>query len=176
MTTKNNTPRKKHLKLPTLLKQSKKIDEYVDYVVDAKENTVIKYHKIFSETLINDLIDELYQHLVLDIDNGNKYFKNDADLITYVDFLIIKYFTDFKEHMGKDLEENITVKHFLEKNKIFVELQQFLFSTDNIQRVFDKMYEHIDNVAKLEKLNKESLEQLAEMINTPLLKNKYKIK
>lgn len=169
-------PRKKHLTLPTLLEQSKKIDEYAEYVVDSTKNEVIKYHKVFSETLINELIQELYEHLLLEVENESTHLKNDADLITYVDFLIIKYFTDFKEHMGKSLDENITVKNFLEKNKIFIELQQFLFSSDNISRVFDKLYEHIENVAKLENMNKETLEQLVGMVNTPLLKDKLKIK
>lgn len=169
-------PRKKHLTLPTLLEQSKKIDDYAEYVVDATKNEVIKYHKVFSETLIDELIQELYEHMSHDIENGKKYFKSDLDLITYVDFLIIKYFTDFKEFMGKDLEENVTVREFLKKNKIFIELQQFLFSSENIQRVFDKFYEYLDAVAKLENMNKETLEQLTEMVNTPLLKNKIQAK
>lgn len=168
--------RKKHITLPTLLKQSKKIDDYAEYVVDANKNEVIKYHKVFSETLINELIQELYEHLLFEVENGTTHLKTDADMISYVDFLIIKYFTDFKEHMSKDLDENIQVKQFLEKNKIFIELQQFLFSSDNISRVFDKMYEHIEQVAKLENMNKETLDQLVDMVNTPLLKDKLQIK
>lgn len=167
-------PRKKHLTLDTLLEQSKKIDEYSEYVVDANKNEVIKYHKVFSETLINDLIQELYEHLVLEVENENKYINTEADLINYIDFLIIKYFTDFKESMGKSLEENIKVKEFLEKNKIFVELQQFLFSSENIGRVFDKLYEHIQNVAKLDNIKKENLDQLLNTVNSPFLKGKIK--
>ena len=175
MTEKSKSPKKPRQKVVTvdsLLKQASKIDDYSIHVVNAETNEVIKYNEVFSETKIEQLIQELGKHIQYDAVNSIGFFTSYQMQVTYTNFLIIKYFTNLNTILSDSLEENIITIEQLRKLKYFTMLFEEVFDNEQVIRVHQAVDKALEGAIRLSSLKEKQLEELAEVLQTPLLKNR----
>ena len=165
-------PRQKVVTVGSLLKQASKIDDYSVHVVNKETNEVIKYNEVFSETKIEQLIQELGNHIQYDAVNSLGFFTNYQMYVTYVNFLIIKYFTNLNTILSDSLEENIVTIEQLRKLKYFKMLFDEVFDNEQVVRVHQAVDEALEGAIRLSSLKEKQLEELSEVLKTPLLKNR----
>lgn len=165
-------PKQKVLSFKDVMKQAEAIDKYSTYIVNKERNEVIKYNAVFSETSIENLLNELFHHIQYDIENKIGYFTNDQKFTTYVNFLIIKYFTNLKEVLTDSLETNILTIEKLRKVRYFSLLFEEVFDSSEVERVFVLVNRVAIQADKLLTLKREDLEKLASDVKTDYYKGK----
>jgi len=165
-------PRQKVVTVDSLLKQASKIDDYSVHVVNKETNEVIKYNEVFSETKIELLIQELGTHIQYDAEKSLGFFTNYQMMVTYINFLIIKYFTNLNTILSDSLEENIVTIEQLRKLNYFKMLFEEVFDNEEVIRVHQAVDKALEGAIRLSSLKEKQLEELSEVLQTPLLKNR----
>lgn len=169
-TTSPTPPKKRERKLSVadINKMVKEVSEYSTYVIDESTNTVIKYNKVFDESEIENLVTELYEHIVDNSTREYNVFPNDYEFNKYVNFLIIKYFTHFKEQwVDNDLEDNILRMHQLAKLKLFKIFFDEIFEPDQVARVHDFINERVELKYAMEKQLLTIQSELVDKVTSP---------
>ena len=165
-------PKQKVLSFKDIMKQADDIDKYSTYTVNEELNQVIKYNEKFSETKIEELITELFNHIQYDIDHEIGYFKNELHLNTYVNFLIIKHFTNLKEVISDSLEENIITIPKLRKLRYFTLMFSEVFDANEVNRITERLHTIALQADKLLTLNKQDITTLANNVQSNYYKNR----
>lgn len=167
-------PRQKVVTVDSLLKQASKIDDYSIHVVNKETNEVIKYNEVFSETKIEQLIQELAKHVQYDAEHSIGFFTNYQMLVTYINFLIIKHFTNLNTILSDSLEENIVTIEQLRKLNYFKMLFDEVFDNEQVIHVHKSVDKAFEDAIRLSSLKEKQLEELSEVLKTPLLKERAK--
>lgn len=165
------SPTPKLITVESLLEQAKSVDDYTLHILNKKTNEAVQYNEVFSETKIEQLVQELFNHMKQDIEKGLGFFINYQVIITYVNFLIIKYFTNLNTVLSDSLEENIIVIEQLRKINYFKVLFSEVFDNEQVIRVYESVHEGFDNFIKLSSMKESQLKELAEVLQTPTLKS-----
>lgn len=174
--TKKTTPRKKVLNWKSIETEAKALEKYTEHKLDKDGTKVIKYHKEFSEKLIQDLLTELHEHIKYNDKNEIGYFNNYFEFTTYVNFLIIKYFTNLKDDFkDSSLEDNINLLVTLAKTKYFRLFFEDVFEPQEVEKVFERINELDELIAKIDNLQDKLKEDLSQQIKQPEVREKFKL-
>ena len=166
-------PKTKTLNTKDWLKSTDDINKYSQYPIDKKNDIYVNYNEIFSEVKIEELLTELYNHIVYDKEKGLGFFNSHLMFNAYLDFLIIKYFTDMKDLMSDSVEDNIVVINKLREDEKFRIFFAEIFDAEQVIKVYERLNERIELIAKLENMNESQLEEIIQSVQTPFLKDKY---
>lgn len=171
---KKTTPRKKVLDWKLIETEAQELDKYTEHKLDG--NKIIKYHKKFSEQLIQDLLTELYEHIKYNDEHEIGYFNNYYEFVIYTNFLIIKYFTNLKDDFkDSSLEENINLIVTLAKTKYFRLFFEEVFEPQEVEKVFERINELDELIAKIDKLQGKLKDELSQQIKQPEVREKFKL-
>ena len=172
--TQSPTPKNesKPLSVSQWLEEAKNINEYTKYYIDKEKNTYVNYNEVFSEVKIEQLITELYEHMVFDHENEIGFFINYEAEMVYMNFLIIKYFTDMKDLMSDSLVDNIAVINVLREDSKFKRFFEEIFDNEQVIRVYEVRNNWIEMLAKVENMKEEQFAELMETVQTPFLKER----
>ena len=138
------------LQLDSIVKQSEQIDELSTYVVDKEKNIVIKYNKEFSEIKIGEMMNELFSHIMYDVENKKGFFVDDETFMIYINFLMIKHFSHLGGSMKNNtLEENVVYIEHLGKTGYFRLFFNEIFEPKEVAKVFEMVRERAEMVEKI---------------------------
>ena len=172
--TQSPTPKNesKPLTVSQWLEEAKTINDYTKFYTNKEKTSYVNYNEIFSEVKIEQLLTELFEHIVFDQENEIGYFISDEAELVYMNFLIIKYFTDMKDLMSDSLVDNIAVIHVLREDSRFKRFFEEIFDNEQVNRVLEVKNNWIEMLAKFENMKEEQLAELMETVQTPFLKER----
>jgi len=123
------------------------------FYLDEEEVEFIQYHPVFSKSKRTELIKEFFETARYCGENNIDYFKNYGQEMEYLEFLIVKYFTDIKDMLKDvDVEGHLAVKDTLIESSFTEIMVNEVFHIDEISKVSNDY-----NVAltRLGKINQE---------------------
>lgn len=168
--TKSTTPRAKKLTLKQIQKEHKQLNKMASYVYDDANNITIKYYEQFSESKIDELLLDLYDSMKQAEDDGLDYFEDEARIVFFVHFLIIKHFTDFKNEIPNDFPTQHTImKQFYDKG-IYYDLMNNMFDGNEVTKVIERVEEKVGMVNKIMEATQKELAKLERLENKEILK------
>ena len=155
------------ISLAQVQQEAEALDYMETYVVhsDGVANEVVKYYPIFDQKKIGALIQEIQEKIDYTSKNKINYLQSDYDVLEYTHFLIIKYFSHFKDEISDEFEKQyaqmqalISMGYYeLFFNEIFNELQ--------VARVLDKLYSFVEAHERAENLQKQALKKVQNLTN-----------
>lgn len=170
------TPRSKVLKMSDVDKKIKKLNELSTYTIDTKTGEAVKYYEVFDEKKIQELLAELNDHMQYDKEHTIGYFESDQKVIEYLNFLVIKHFSHFRDEIGTQFETNLAAFDKLVSLGLFHKFHTDIFNPEQIAKVFERFYERIELATKVIELPEETKQQLANMQNKDIIFNAFKNK
>lgn len=112
----------------------------------------IRYHNVFSETKIKNLIKELHEMTLEDEKQEAPFFNEDGKLFEFTYFLIIKYFTDLGKQFPDGYENNIRTFSKLIELEMFLDIINNILPMEEIGKVNERIFEKIHIANKIEDL------------------------
>lgn len=159
------------LKLSEVKKRVKELEKKEKFYLDKENDEYIYYYPKFSDTKINELIEELYKSITYCQENNLDNLNTDEEIARYLLFLIIKHFTSFKSEVdNKPFDTHYASMEMLEEVGLYRIFLNYMFDPAEVNKVLDRKNE-IEKlgetlIAELEKnsLNEE-LDKL-QVVNT----------
>lgn len=150
------------LKLSEVKKRVKELEKKEKFYLDKENDEYIYYYPKFSDTKINELIEELYKTITYCQENKLDKLNTDEEIGRYLQFLIIKHFTSFKSEVdNKPFDIHYASMEMLEEVGLHRTFLNHMFDPVEVNKVLDRKNE-IEKlgetlIAELEKnsLNKE---------------------
>src|SRR5690606_35166125 len=143
------------------------------YILDNENNEIIKYNKIFDERKINELLEEAIEKMEYANENDIEFFKQDSELLIYISFLTIKYFTHLKDELeNSSLEDDISALGSLLSTGLFKKILNDVFDGNEVHKVYDVMTEHIEGSAKALEVQAKMQQETFNMVQSPTIKSK----
>lgn len=168
MTTKN-----KPIGLSFIDQKVKNANKKEKFYLDENKENFIHYFPIFSKKKIDDLLTELMTTIQYCKSNNLEYLSNDAEILQYTNFLIIKYFTSLHTELkDKSFEIHIDTLEKLYDSEMYDLFLAEMFNDEQLTKVIDKLYEVNELANKYEKVLKEQKLILDNKIQNKVLKNK----
>jgi hypothetical protein len=131
------------------------------FYLDEEEVEFIQYHPVFSKSKRTALIQEFLETARYCGENNIDYFKNYGQEMEYLEFLVVKYFTDVKDMLTDvDVEGHLAVKDTLVESSFTEIMINEVFHIDEISKVFN---DYNIAISRLGKVNKE-LETKAKLL------------
>ena len=169
-------PKEKVLDFNIIHDEFEKVQQYSTYKVEGKENLVIKYNEVFDELEIQDLITEVFEHLNLNDKLELGYFNNYAEFMAYVNFMIIKKFSFFKEQFNNStLEQNIILMNELARVKYFKIFFEKVFEPEQVIKVYEAINERAELADHVSRLTGETKEQWDSLVKDTSVRNRLNL-
>lgn len=152
-----------------------KMNKMSTYVLDTdyenNTNTIIKYYEEFSYEKIDELLEEAYTNISYAHENNLDTFKNDADFLAYVMWLISVRFTSLSKEVPSNLEEQAVFMKEMKETGLFQRIHDEVLNQEEVYKVLDKINEMNQLVHKVSELGEEELEKLKGSIENPEIFN-----
>lgn len=143
------------------------------YFFNKENEEFIYYFPIFSKNKRDELIVELASSINYCKENNLDYLKNDADILQYTYFLVIKHFTSlYDELKDKSFEVHIETLSKLYDTEIYDLFFKEVFDEVEVQKVIDQLYSIEDLVDKYVKALQNKKDYISNNVGTKILKDK----
>ena len=162
--------RKKKLNIDDLMKDDKAYQKEAPIKIDNK--VTLYYCKKFGQTKIDEVLTELADTVNFTLENNDVEDMDDASVLMYLNFLIVKHFTNLQEAMvGLDYYQNIeaSVKAY---DKGWVNIVIDAMDVLEVSKVYDKFYELVQSADQIRKMSDKAQQELIETVQSNLLKKK----
>lgn len=170
-------PRQKQIKLKDINEQYQKINSYKTHILDEKNNTVIKYLKVFGEDRIQALMKEAFEDSVYVRENGLELFEDengneDLKFVRYIYFLIIKHMTQLKDEIPDSFEDKIAIFNQIEAIGLFHELMENAFQPEEVSKVLERVGSFALLAQQMAEAEEKARAEMNEIVQHPLMKKK----
>ena len=160
---------RKPIGLSYVEKKKKEIDKKEKFYLDEDKKDFIYYYPVFSEQKIDNLIVELMEVIKECKERSLNYLTNDAEILQYCEFLIIKHFTSLSNELeGKTLEVHLETMSKMYDSRMLDMFMNDMFDELEKHRVFDKL----NNVEKLAELYIAEINKTMENVQSDVVKKK----
>lgn len=164
--------RQKLINLKDIEKQFKQVNTFETYPLNDKDNSVIKFNPLFDHQIIEDLKNELFEKIKYSQEKKLGFLESDHEFFNYMYFLIIKYFTHFKDIISDDLETQIIQMEKMVSIGLFELIIKDVLPQEEVQLVFDVILDTIDSVEKLDAIEEQHKLNLAKEVKNPVIKKR----
>lgn len=142
------------------------------FFLDEEQTQSISYHPVFSKSKRTALLQELLSTVNFCNKNDIKHFSNEFEVLQYLEYLMVKYFTDIKDYFdvsSDDYYVNVDVMRKLYDIDFIDLMLNEAFRKEEMKKVYDeynKAYERLEIVTQeIEKLTvKKQQEQNAQKL------------
>ncbi|KOS61432.1 hypothetical protein FJQ98_16715 [Lysinibacillus agricola] len=139
------------------------------------KETHIDYDVLFSYSKMDNLFEDLSSFIKEAKTKNIDYLKDDAQVIEFLQFLIVKHFTSlYGELKNQSLEMHTATMWEMYKRGWLTFILDKLFDKEQIFIVVDRFYEKADMMTELIKIEKSALEEFKDKIESEMLKAKGK--
>ena len=162
--------KKKKLNINELLKDDKAYKK--EKPIKINDKVTLYYAEKFGYEKIDELLTELMDTYNFTLNTDGVESMDDASVLMYLNFLIVKHFTNLQEAMdGLDYYQNIeaSVKAY---DKGWINIVIDTMDVVELSKVYDKFYELVRSGEQLMKMSKEAQVELANTVQSDLLKKK----
>lgn len=126
--------------------QKREINKLSTYILKTDHekniNTVIKYHEVFGELKINEVLEEAYNSLKENEEQDLGFFTSDDQFIKYVLFLTFSRFSSLDKIIPNTLPEQIPFMLEMVDTGLFNTLHSEVFDQGEIEKVLDRLAEY----------------------------------
>ncbi|MCL1696255.1 MULTISPECIES: hypothetical protein [unclassified Lysinibacillus] len=169
MTNKKSNP----VGLSYISQQSEYVNSKEKYYINKEQDKYIYYFPTFGKNKSDELIIELATTINYCHDKNIDFLKNDADVLKYVHFLIIKHFSSlYEEIKDKSFEVHIETLSKMYDTGMYDLFFNEIFNEDEVQKVIDQLYLTEELADKYVKELTEQKEIISKNVNTQLLRDK----
>lgn len=120
--------------------------------IKLNDEITVKYYKRFTNDKITELVTDLVQLTQVTSKLEKPYPVNDLDFYAFINFLIIKHFTDFKEEISElNPEAHIAMLFELAKTSWYSDLIN-AFDAKEVKKVHDTVNKVSDTLNKAHEL------------------------
>lgn len=125
----------KQLTLAHARQKAKQVQQQESYTLH--DGVEIKFHPIFPETKIEDLLKDL-QKMFLEAKEKEYELTEDA-IFGLIHILIIKHMTNLKRYFKDGIGKHIAVANVLKDAGYFYEIINDMFTQSEVQKVYDRV-------------------------------------
>ena len=163
----------KSLKLSDIKSQLELLNETKRH--NFTEEIHIDYDVLFSYSKIDKLFDDLIKLNEEAKSKNIDYLKDDAQIVEFLQFLIVKHFTSLHDELiNQSLELHIaTMSEMYDRGWLTFVLDKLL-DKEQIFVVADRFYEKVGMIKELSKIEKSAFEEFKNKVESEMLKNKGK--
>lgn len=169
----NKKPRAKKQTLASFQKEYKEMQKMTPFLWDEEKNATISYYKVFDMNIVEDLFKELLAIINYTEENNIDFFKGELGEIKlrlYVQFLIVKYFTELGKEIPDSsfneqrniLDQLIGLGHW---DRIFNEM----LPPYQVERVMEKFEEMVERGYQFQDILQKELAKLDKLENKEIL-------
>ena len=163
--------KKKKLNINELLKDDKAYKK--EKPIKINDKVTLYYAEKFGHEKIDELLTELADTYKFTLDTDGVESMDDASMLMYLNFLIVKYFTNLQEAMdGLDYYQNIeaSVKAY---DKGWINIVIDTMDVIELSKVYDKFYDFVRSGEQLMMMSKKAQVELANTVQSDILKKKF---
>lgn len=155
------------ISLAQVQQEAEALDYMETYVVhsDGVANEVVKYYPIFDQKKIGALIQEIQEKIDYTSKNKINYLQSDLDVLEYVHFLMIKYFSHFGDEIAEEFEKQYAQMQALISRGYFDLFFDEVFNEHQVARVLDKLYSFVEAYERAENLQKQAFKKAQNLTN-----------
>lgn len=165
-------PRQKKLSLKAIQAQEAELNKLSTYIVNADDNTVIKYYKKFDQKKIQNLLEEAYEKLMYVEQNDIEFFKTDEEFISYLNFLVISHFTHLGDEIGDTFEEHMAAMNALISLGYYKLILEDILDPNETVGVLQLMNDFIEGASRALDAQNKIQEQTLKAVKSPVIKKK----
>lgn len=139
------------------------------------EDIHIDYDILFSYSKIDKLFEDLIKLIEEAKSKNIDYLKDDAQIVEFLQFLIVKHFTSLHDELNnQSLELHIaTMSEMYDRGWLTFILDKLL-NKEQIFVVADRFYEKVDMMKELSNIEKTAFEEFKNKVKSEMFKNKGK--
>ena len=162
--------KKKKLNINDLLKEDKLYEK--ETPIEINDKVTLYYAQKFGYDKIDELLTELVETYNFTVNTENVEPMDDASVLKYLNFLIVKHFTNLQEATeGFDFYQNIEVSaKAYDKGWIKVVIDELDYI--ELSKVYDKYYELVEAGKQLMKLSTKEQRKLMDTVQSEYMRKK----
>lgn len=153
MTNSNQKTRNSSITFKDIKRDNKKNNKLSTYILEHDEesnvNKIIKYYEVFSESRINNLLEELFENVRRDEEKTIGFLTGDENFLPYIHFLIATRMTSLSNQVPRALEEQIPLMNELIDSGLFRRIFDEVLDSVEVEKVLDRVVEYSAVVEKI---------------------------
>lgn len=163
----------KSLKLSDIKNQLELLNETKRH--NFTEDIHIDYDVLFSYSKIDKLFEDLIKLIEEAKSKNIDYLKDDAQIVEFLQFLIVKHFTSLHDELdNQSLELHIAAMSEMYDRGWLTFILDKLLDKEQIFVVADRFYKKVDMVKELSKIEKTAFEEFKNKVESEMFKAKGK--
>lgn len=153
--------------------QEKDVNRKEKYFFNKEQEKFIYYYPSFGKNKCDEVIIELASTINFCKENNLNYLKNDADVLQYTHFLIIKHFSSLHDELNdKAFEVHVETLSKLYDTGMYDIFFNEIFDEDEVQKLIDQLISIEDLANKYVKEIQYQKDNISKNVNNQLLKEK----